>query len=181
MGYNDPVTWAFLYLMSLLAGLILAAGTGMLRGLPHLSPSRHLTVPVPEQHYGHLNLLGRRLSTGLAIFGLTGLVLGAWERMRSDTIAEVAVAAGVAAFALTFLLVRGACAIAAATERAIVVRTLPPGGYGQVRLESEGRVVTLAAKSVDDEEIPAGSEVSVVDCTRSVITVRRPEPASSPS
>ena len=181
MGYNDPVTWAFLYLMSLLAGLVLAAGTGMLRDFPHLAPSRHLTVPVPEQHYGYLNLLGRRLSTGLAVFGLVGLVLGAWERMRSRTTLEIAVVAGLIAVALTFVFVRGACVIAAASERAVVVRTLPPGGYGQVRLESDGHVVTLAAKSVDDIEIPAGSEVSVVDCTRSVITVRRPGPAPSES
>jgi outer membrane lipoprotein SlyB len=42
-----------------------------------------------------------------------------------------------------------------------------------VKLERDGGSVVLAAQSVDHALIPAGSEVEVVDSTRSVVTVRK--------
>jgi intracellular sulfur oxidation DsrE/DsrF family protein len=55
-----------------------------------------------------------------------------------------------------------------------VVKDIEPGGYGQVRVERNGVAVLLAAQNADRIAIRAGSDVEVVDCTRSVITVRLP-------
>jgi len=43
-----------------------------------------------------------------------------------------------------------------------------------VRVERNGVAVLLAAQNADRIAIRAGSDVEVVDCTRSVITVRLP-------
>ena len=58
-------------------------------------------------------------------------------------------------------------------SRATVVRDIQPGAYGQVRLERAGMTVVLAAQSADTAPIPAGAQVEVVDCSRSVVIVRR--------
>ena len=69
-------------------------------------------------------------------------------------------------------MMRRPCAVALDSERATVVRDIQPGAYGQVRIEKNGVTVLMAAQSVDAGVIPAGAEVEVVDCSRSVLTVR---------
>jgi membrane-bound ClpP family serine protease len=58
-------------------------------------------------------------------------------------------------------------------QRAVVVREIPPGGFGQVKVQAGEREALLAAQSQEEEGIPAGAEVEVVDCQRSVVVVRR--------
>jgi hypothetical protein len=167
------VTWAFLYLVAIVFGLVLAGVTGLLRELPIMASHRHLVVPLPDQHFSRLNVLGRRAGVTLLAFGAVGLVLQAWNRLQPHQHLLIAVIAAIAASLLSSVLLHGPCAVARSSERAVVLRDIPPGGYGQVRLGHEGSEAVVAARSVDDELIPAGSEVEVVDCSRSVISVAR--------
>lgn len=167
------MTWAFAYLVALLVGLVLASVTGLIRDLRNLSRHHHLVVPHPDQQSAFLALLGRRLAVGLFLFGVVGLVVGGRRLSEPRITFPVALIAGVLGFVLGLAAVRRPSGETAHAERATVVREIPPGGYGQVRLERDGGSVVLAAQNIEDVVIPAGSEVEVVDCTRSVVTVRK--------
>lgn len=167
------MTWAFLYLVAIILGLVLAGVTGLLRELPVAASHRHLVVPLPEQRFSRLNVLGRRTGVTLLAFGAVGLILQVWNRLEARQHLLIAVAAAMVAAVVSFFLLHGPCAAARTSERAIVLRDIPPGGYGQVRLGHEAGEAVVAARSVDEELLPAGSEVDVVDCSRSVISVAR--------
>jgi len=167
------VTWAFGYLVALLVGLVLAVVTGLLRDFSNLSHHDRVVVPHPDQHSPFLALLGRRLAVGLFLFGVVGLIVGGRRASEPRITFPLALGAGVVGFVLGLAAVRRRSRKAAHVERATVVREIPPGGYGQVRLERDGGSVVLAAQNVENTVIPAGSEVEVVDCTRSVVTVRK--------
>jgi hypothetical protein len=170
------VTWAFGYLVAFLVGLVLATVTGLLRDLPYLSRHHHLVVPHPDQQSAVLALLGRRLAVGLFLFGVVGLVAGGRRLSEPRFTFPVALGAGVLGFVLSLAVLRRPSGEAAHVERATVVREIPPGGYGQVRVERDGGSVVLAAQNVDRTVLVAGSEVEVVDCTHSVVTVRKQNP-----
>ena len=167
------MTWAFTYLVALVLGLVLASVTGLLRDVRNLSRHHHLVVPHPDQHSAFLALLGRRLAVGLFLFGLVGLAIGVRVVARPSITFPVAVGAGLVGFVLGVGLYRRPRVMTRHGESATVVRDIPPGGYGQVRLEREGGSVVLAAQNIDQAPISAGSEVEVVDSTRSVLTVRK--------
>ena len=59
---------------------------------------------------------------------------------------------------------------------AVVVREMQPGAYGQIRVDSAGRSVVMAAQNLDSEPLPEGCEVIVLTGDRSVVAVRRAEP-----
>ncbi len=165
------MTWAFLYAAALVVGLVLAGVTGLFRDLRCLA--QNLVVPHADQHPAFLSLFGPRLAVGLASCGVVGLLVGARRPPDPEGTLLAALAAGFVGFLLAVVLLRSRRATLARVERATAVRDIPPGGYGQVRFERSGRVVVLAAQSVESAVIPAGSEVEVVDCTRSVVTVRK--------
>jgi len=167
------VTWGFVYLSVLVVGLVLAAVTGLIRDLPVIGSHRHLVVPLAEQHVSGLNLLGRRLGLTMVAFGAVGLLLQVWEHLTLRTSLTIAGAAALLTAALTFAFVRRPCAPALATEQATVVRDMSPGGYGQVRIGDGDGATVVAARSADEHDLPAGTQVEVVDCSRSVIIVRR--------
>lgn len=167
------MTWAFAYLVALVLGLVLAAVTGLLLDLRNLSRHHHLVVPHPDQHEPFLNLLGRRLAIGLVLFGAVGLTIGARWMSQARFTFPIALGAGVVGIAIGFLCYRPPSGRAPHSEQATVVREIPPGGYGQVKLERREGIIVLAAQNIDSAAIPAGCEVEVVDATRSVITVRR--------
>lgn len=58
------------------------------------------------------------------------------------------------------------------SRRATVVRAIPAGGFGQVRVDAAGTPLLLAACSAGMGAIPAGAEVEIVDESRSVVVVR---------
>ncbi len=165
------MTWEFCYVAVFIVGLALAAVTGLIRDLRSLA-RHHLVVPHPDLHRPFLALLGRRLAIGLVLFGLVGLVIAAQRHAQPRTTLLLATAAGFAGILATLLLMRRPCATALGSERATVVRDIQPGAYGQVRIEKNGVTVLMAAQSADAALIPAGAEVDVVDCSRSVLTVR---------
>jgi len=167
------VTWAFIYLVALLVGLVLATVTGLLRDLRNLSRHHHLVVPHPDQQSAFFALVGRRLAVGSFLFGFVGLALGARKLSHPSLTFPVALGAGLVGFVLGVGLYRRPRGRTIHSDTATVVRDIPPGGYGQVRLERQGGSVVLAAQNVDHTPIPAGSEVEVVDSTRSVVTVRK--------
>lgn len=167
------MTWAFAFLACLILGLVLAGVSGLLARLPIPVHHRHLVIPEPEHRTSFLNYLARRAGAGVFVFGAVGLVLSAWEEINLRTTLVVAVGSAALVGLLVSLLLRRRCAAAANAEHATVVRAIPPGGYGQVRFQQGESVVVMAARSVDAEAIPVGGEVEVVDCLRSVVTVRR--------
>lgn len=59
------------------------------------------------------------------------------------------------------------------TRQATVVRAIPAGGFGQIRLEQGEATVLLAARTAGGEELPVGSVVQIVDDSRSVLVVQR--------
>lgn len=60
-----------------------------------------------------------------------------------------------------------------ASRHGTVVRDIPAGGFGQVRLGQTDQGLLLAARSAGGEFLPAGTVVEIVDDSRSVILVRR--------
>jgi hypothetical protein len=168
------VTWGFVYLSVLLVGLVLAAVTGLICDFPVIASHRHLVVPRPEQHLSGLNLLGRRLGLTMVAFGAVGLLLQAWGRLALVTSLSIAGGAALVTAVSSFVLLRTPCLPALATEQATVVRDMSPGGYGQVRVGEGDCAAVVAARSADEEALPAGTLVEIVDCSRSVIIVRKP-------
>jgi hypothetical protein len=171
------VTWAFAYLVALMVGLVLAGVSGLLRDLRSISRHRHLIVPHPDQHSPFLDLLGRRLAIGFALFGAAGLLLGIRLVSQPWLTLGVAFAAGVIGVVIGCACYRRRFAPRHEGEQAIAVREIPAGGYGQVKIERRDGSIVLAAHNLDTAAIPAGCEVEVVDATQSVVTVRRSTPA----
>lgn len=165
------MTWEFSYVAVFILGLALAAVTGLISDLRSLA-RHHLVLPHSDLHRPFLALLGRRLAIGFGLFGLVGLVINAQRDADPPTTLLIAAVAGVAGVVAASVVLRRPCAIALDSERATVVREIQPGAYGQVRIERNGLTVVMAAQSVDAGTIPAGAEVEVVDCSRSVLTVR---------
>ncbi len=59
-----------------------------------------------------------------------------------------------------------------ASRRGTVVRDIPAGSYGQIRLEDSEPFILLAVRSATGEFLRAGTAVEIVDDSRSVILVR---------
>lgn len=167
------MTWSFGYLACFIVGLVLAAVSGLIRDLQCLARP-NVVVPRSARHLPFLNRLGRRLAAGLILSGLVGLVLAVQRNIGPRRALLWAIVASVLGVLVASLPLARACSSVARSERAIVVKDIPPGGYGQVRFERDGVAVLLAAQSADRVVIPAGSDVEVVESTRSVITVRLP-------
>jgi hypothetical protein len=162
------VTISFLFLVCLLVGLVVAGTSGLLRRITAHRVCHDVTMPAPEHHTALLNLIARRISPPLAVFGAAGLLL-----RHSDVQARViwSLAAALAAGLVAMLVFREwSTPVPAAT--AVVVRAIPVNGFGQVQVEQGGRTILLAAKSIDGSEIPAGSAIEMVDCESSVLTVK---------
>ncbi len=167
------MTWGFGFLASFIVGLVLAAVSGLIRDLQSLA--RHkVVVPHSAKHLPFLTLLGRQLAGGLTLCGVVGLILVAQRGIGPRTALLWALGAGVIGVLAASVTLHRPCARALSSQRATVVKEIQPGGYGQVRLERNGVAVVLAAQNADRLPIPAGSTVEVVDCTRSVVTVRLP-------
>ncbi len=166
------MTWAFAYITTLLVGLVLAGVTGVLTDLRSLGRQR-LVVPHQDQGPAFFAVVGRRISVGLILAGVIGLLLG--TRRSAEPLPSLAIACGVGlvGFLVACVVFRRGPGARAVVERAVVVRDIAPGGYGQVRIERGKAGLILAAQSVDDSVIPAGTVVEVVDDTRSVLVVRR--------
>ncbi len=168
------MTWGFFYLASLLVGLILVAIFGVLETLHVSAP---LALPRAELARHRRQVSIARLGVALAAFGGAGLVLVAWGRTPWPTVIISALAASLLCWLVGRWVFRLPCAPSVLQQKATVLRDIPPGGYGQVRLEGGGASTVLAAQSESDEPIPAGTEVEVVDCQRSVVVVRKIVPS----
>jgi hypothetical protein len=172
------VTWAFGYLLVLLIGLVMVAASGTLRTLPHLTPQRHLVAPHPEQRSSAIGRLGWRLGIALLFAGGVGLAFEEFTPFTAVIDIGAGAAAGLGVALAATVLGRRHCPPALAGELAVVVREIGPGAFGQVRLSEAAGSTVLAARSVDLDVIPAGAQVEVVDCSRSVLLVRRAQLAA---
>ncbi|HPC83419.1 MAG TPA: hypothetical protein P5234_08590 [Thermoanaerobaculaceae bacterium] len=169
------MTWAFIYLACLLVGLVLAAVTGLFGDIRALLQSQ--PVAPPADHSPALfNFVVRRVAAGLCAFGAAGLILATRGREHVEVTLGGAILAGLAAVVVTMVLLRRRRPPLPRPGTALVVREIPPGGYGQIRLPEHTGGLLLAARSDDPQPIPAGSEVEVVDTARSVVLVRRVGP-----
>ncbi len=162
-----------MYSILFLLGLLLAGSTGLLRRLPFLSHYHNVVLPAPEHHVTAFTLLARRLSVGIALFGLVGVLLAAASSTSPRTHLAAAAASGVVGGLVAAFLLRPRCTDVEETRDAVAVRDIPPGGYGQVRFDRSGADVMMAAQNIDATAIAAGDHVEVVDCQRSVLTIRR--------
>jgi hypothetical protein len=172
------VTWTFLFLAALILGVVTGCVTGLFRDAFYFGRShRHLVVPKAEQHFPVLSPAVERASALLTAFGLAGLAMNLSRRF--DPVTTVVAAGAVAAVAglAAVMLLRRRCGPSRVGARVSVVGDIAPGGYGQVVFGSSGEGVRLAARNAEDETIPAGCEVVVVDCEHSVVAVRRAQPA----
>jgi hypothetical protein len=162
-----------LYLAALLVGLVLAAVSGLIHDLRSLT-HRHLVLPHADHRTQLLTLIARRCAGGLLVFGAVGLVLA--SRHKVPVTATVEIAAGGAAVAViaVTLIFRRRCQVELSISEAVAVAPIAAGGFGQVRVEHAGGEVILAAQNVDPRPIEAGAVVEVVDCSRSVVMIRRP-------
>jgi hypothetical protein len=167
------VTWAFGYFACFIVGLVLGAVTGLIRDLRSLA-HHNVVLPHSDLDRPFLGLVVSRLGAGLILSGLVGLVLSVRRDADREAVLVWACAAGAAAALAATVVLRSRRCVAIRSEHATVVKEIHPGGYGQVKIERDGVAVLLAAQSVDSSSIPAGSEVEVVDCSRSVLTVRLP-------
>lgn len=166
------MTWGFFFLATLLVGLILATVFGILESLPR----GHIALPRAELMRHRRQVHIARLGVGLAAFGGAGLVLVSWGRTSWQGVVISSFAFGFLSWLVCRWLLLLPCAPSVLEQRATVVREIPPGGYGQVRLQAGDSTMVLAAQSDEEEPIPAGSEVQVVDCQRSVVVVRKLHP-----
>jgi hypothetical protein len=166
------MTWAFLYLVSVLVGLVLAAVSGFLSDLRALA-THHLVVTHASHHGPLIDVVGRALSPGVIFFGIGGFVLATSRNAEPARTALIAAAIGVVGVVLGRLVVPRRVARAGGPSTGVAVRDIAPGGYGQIRLGDTANGVLMAAQSVDEDIIPGGAAVHVVDSTRSVLTVRR--------
>lgn len=174
LWYTAGVTWGFLYLAILLVGLILVAIFGVLETL-HVSTPLALPRAELARHRRQVHIA--RLGAGAAAFGGAGLVLVTWWRTTPSAAFLTALAASLVCWLVCRWVFRLPCPPSVLQQKATVLRDIPPGGYGQVRLEGGGASTVLAAQSESDEPIPAGTEVEVVDCQRSVVVVRKISPS----
>ena len=165
------MTWGFLYLACFLVGLVLAGVTGLVPDLNSLARHR-LVVASADQHKPFLVLVGTRLAVGLIVFGIVGLLWARGRVKEPRTTLEFATVAGILAAMAAAVLLRRPRRAPTHGTRATVVRDILPGGYGQVRIERDGVAVVMAAQSDENSLLAAGSEVEVVDSSRSVLTVR---------
>jgi membrane-bound ClpP family serine protease len=166
------VTWAFIYLACLLVGLVLAAVSGLLGDLRALFQNQQVAPPA-DFGPAILSVLGRRLAAGMLAFGLVGLVLVARGPEHHASALTTAAVAGVLAALLGILLLKRRHRQRPAGSTAVVVRDIPPGGYGQIRLTGGPDGLLMAAHSDEPTVIPAGSQVDVLDLESSVVLVRR--------
>jgi hypothetical protein len=167
------VTWPFLFLAVLVVGAVLTAVIGWLRNDRHLrSQHRHLVLPTADHHGAFRSLLVLRAAVGLSGFGLAGLLAASLVGLPPKSSLTVAAAVGVICAAAAIMLIGPYCPASRRGERATAIRELAPGGYGQIRVEHGEHHVILAAQSADERPIPAGAEVEVFDCDRSVVRVR---------
>ena len=166
------MTWPFIYLVFLVVGLTLSAVTGLGRAPTRGEGGALGEAPFPDMSTGVLKRLTHRLAVGMAAAGLLGLPLSAWKAFPPVLTAALAGAAGITVTLLGLASARPTLRDSA-PSRGAVVRAIKAGGFGQVQVEQAGTRVILAARSVDDAEIPEGSEVDIVESSRSVLTVRQ--------
>lgn len=167
------MTWAFIYLACLVVGLVLAAVSGLLGDLRSLL--QHQPVAPPADHRPVLlNVVSRRVAATLCAFGGVGLVLATRGREHFAAALTGASLAGLAAAFAAIVLLRRRRPRRPRAGLAVVVREIPPGGYGQIRLPEDAGGLLLAARTDEERTIPAGIEVEVVESERTVVLVRRP-------
>ena len=172
------MTWPFLFLVVLVVGVVLTAVIGGLRNERQArSHHRHLVLPDADHHGAFRSHLAYRAAVGLSGFGLAGLLATSLLGLPPGTSLTVAAAVGAICAVAAIVIIRPYCPPARRGERATATREMLPGGYGQVRIEHGEQHVILAAQSADDRPIPAGAEVEVFDCDRSVVRVRLAGPS----
>lgn len=171
------MTWSFLFLVTLLIGLVMAATSGLMRRMTPHRICHQITVPAPEHRSALVNLIAQRLCLPLVAFGGAGLLLRRAETPnRLVAAALIALAAG-----LVSMLVLRRRNVRPLATLAVVVREIPANGFGQVEVNQGDRRVVLAARSADGSRIPAGSAIEMVDCDSSVLTVRPAAAAAGPA
>lgn len=164
------MTWGFVYFAILFSGLVLTLVFGVLESL---AKQKHLAMPRAElvQHRRQIHIC--HLGMSFATFGAVGLAFSLFTRIPWYIVVLVGLFSGLLGWLIGRLCLKLPCPPSVSGVRATVVRDIPPGGYGQVRITDGNAETVLAAQNNDPDPLPAGSLVEIVDCHRSVVGVRR--------
>lgn len=164
------MTWTFAYFAILFSGLVLALVFWVLDSLPK---EKQLAMPRAELVYLRRQMHICHLGIGLATFGVVGWLLSLFTRGSWQIMLLASLFAGLLGWLVGRFCLKLPCPQAVSRVRAIVVKDIPPGGYGQVRITNGESETVLAAQNNDPDPIPAGSLVEIVDSHRSVVGIRR--------
>lgn len=164
------MTWTFFYLAILFSGLVLAIVFMVLESL-----SKQKQIAMPRAELAHLcrQIHICHLGIASAIFGAVGLALNLFTSGPWYTVVLLGLFAGLFGWFVGRFALRLPCPTSVSGVKATVLRDIPPGGYGQVRITDGHSETVLAAQNNDSEAILAGSLVEIVDCQRSVVVIRR--------
>ncbi len=161
------MTWLFLYITAAILGLVLWGVSTYLA---------HAPVPPPEARNAATRARRRRaVGAGSLVFGGIGLAASWWLGVPNGTACGAGLVAGIVVGAAVAALARPHRAAAVVGGTVVVVRGMPPGGFGQVRVGEGTHSALLAARNLDSVELLPGTRVEVVEGgTPSVVAVRRP-------
>ncbi|NOZ94252.1 MAG: hypothetical protein GXP47_05870 [Acidobacteria bacterium] len=170
------MTVTFAFLAVFLLGFVLAVVSGLIRRL--LNPSAlcdGVIVPAHEHWAGMKTPRTDFLISFITVFGLVGLILDGTTPMSSRRVLLVAAGVGLVGSLVLRAWICRACdpqhRLRCCGSEATVVKAIPPGGFGQVKLDVGGCAVKLAARTVSGESIPLGTRVKVVSRHESVLIV----------
>lgn len=170
------MTWGFLYLVIFLLGFTLALVGGLARRILHPSElCDHVVVPSHE-HWASLRTpKADAVVAFLTAFGLAAVLV---HGLTSIDPVHEALIAGLVGVILAVVIRTWLCRGVAPADpssyvegSAMVVRSIPAEGFGQVSVDVCGCPVKLAARSASGRPIEAGTTVRVLDRSESVLVV----------
>ncbi len=170
------MTFGFFYLAAFLLGFTLALVGGLVRRILHPSELCAEVVVPSHEHWASLHTPRSDLAVSfLMFFGLAAFLLHGFTHMTTRQ--ELLAGAGIGLIGALVLRLwsRTVCDPTHRTlqegEDAVVVRSIPEVGYGQIEVGVSGSRVRLAARSGSGSGIATGTPVRVLDLRESVVVV----------
>jgi len=170
------MTLTFVFLAIFLLGFVMAVVGGLVRRL--LNPAAlcdGVTVPAHEHWAAMKTPRADFVVSFITVFGLVGLVLDGTTPMSPARVALIATGAGLLGSLVLRAWMCRACdpqhGLRCCGADAVVIKTIPAGGFGQVEVDVGGCAVKLAARTIAGESIPEGTLVTIVSRHESVVIV----------
>ncbi len=170
------MTWAFTYLVIFLLGFTLAIVTGLVKRLLYPSDLCDSVIVPAHEHWARLHTPKTDLLVSfLTFFGLAALLLQGLTTMSHQFEIIIGCAIGLVGAVIFRGWLCKTCEPAkhldASHGTAMVTRTIPTNGFGQIELQVGNFFVKLAARSYGDEPIPSGTTVTILERDESIVIV----------